>query len=128
VFRPLRIALHLAVIAALFVETGGHWLVLQSVAWTGMLLEYSQESSFGTAMQKTFDGEHPCDLCKTIQGAGKQTLPGGLALVAPDIKGVLSECLVLEPPPVRSFVYSSLDRRAEVVCGAPTSPPPRRGC
>jgi hypothetical protein len=56
---------------AIMAMLGGHWLVLQSVAWTRMLVSFSQRDSFGTAVVKTFDGKHPCDLCLKIR-AGRQ--------------------------------------------------------
>ena len=47
--------------------TGGHLMILQSVAWTRMLADYSRNLSFQTALQYTFDGRHPCKLCKLIR-------------------------------------------------------------
>jgi hypothetical protein len=46
---------------------GLHWAVLQTVAWTGMLFTYSRDASFKEALTKTFDGQHPCPLCKAIK-------------------------------------------------------------
>ena len=51
---------------------GGHWLLLQSVAWTAMMLNNAQHSTLGQALEQTFDGRHPCDLCKTIE-KGRQS-------------------------------------------------------
>jgi hypothetical protein len=51
---------------------GGHWFCLQSIAWAKMVVTYSQHCSFGAAIAKTFDGDHPCDLCKHI-GKAQQT-------------------------------------------------------
>ncbi|MEI9894130.1 MAG: hypothetical protein WDN28_09645 [Chthoniobacter sp.] len=53
-------------VVALFISLGGHWAVLQSIAWTCMFVEYSQESSVKEAVVKTFDGNHPCELCKSL--------------------------------------------------------------
>lgn len=53
-------------ILAVFALGGGHWAVLQGIAWTGMLMKYSKEASIVTAVQKTFSGEAPCSMCKTI--------------------------------------------------------------
>jgi len=55
----------------LVIATGGPWAFLQSVAWTGMLINYSREVSFAEAVTKTFDGKHPCRLCQKIE-TGKQ--------------------------------------------------------
>lgn len=52
---------------AMFAIAGGHWAVLQSVAWAQMLTDYARASgSVVTAVEQTFDGEHPCDLCRRI--------------------------------------------------------------
>src|SRR5271154_1946899 len=51
---------------------GAHWVLLQSVAWTTMLADNLHAGSFQAAVTKTFDGKHPCCLCKAI-AAGKQS-------------------------------------------------------
>ena len=60
------------VVMLLVIATGGHWAVLQSVAWVGMFVNYSQTAPVAVAIQKTFDGKHPCRLCMAVQ-AGKQS-------------------------------------------------------
>jgi hypothetical protein len=60
------------VILALVATTGLHWAALQSVAWTAMLADNLHSGSFCDAVTKTFDGQHPCCLCKAI-AAGKQS-------------------------------------------------------
>jgi hypothetical protein len=45
---------------------GLHWGFLQSVAWVGMVVSYSQNGGIGEALEKTFDGKHPCCMCKAI--------------------------------------------------------------
>lgn len=61
----------LLAVVAIFACAGGHWAVLQSIAWATMLRDYSQESSLAIAMEKTFSGEFPCSMCKTIAAAKK---------------------------------------------------------
>jgi hypothetical protein len=69
VFKRLgKIFLVLALAAML----GAHWALLQTVAWTTMLAGNLQSNSFQVAAEKTFDGKHPCCLCKAI-AAGKQS-------------------------------------------------------
>ena len=58
-------------IVAVLAATGTHWVVLQSVAWTSMLARSLQTTSFETAITVTFDGKHPCSLCKAIAAAKK---------------------------------------------------------
>lgn len=54
-------------LGTLFVSMGGHLALLQTYAWTSMLVEYSGSSSVSEAVDKTFDGEHPCELCKVVE-------------------------------------------------------------
>ena len=51
---------------ALFLVVGGPWTILQAVAWGKMVIDYSRQSSVTEAVSKTFDGNHPCSLCKKI--------------------------------------------------------------
>jgi hypothetical protein len=62
----------LLVVLALTFSLGAHWILLQSVAWVGMVITYSQQTSLDQALAKTFDGKHPCRLCKAVQ-EGKQS-------------------------------------------------------
>lgn len=62
------------VVAALALTLGLHWAVLQSAAWVGMAVKFSQQDSLGVAIGKTFDGQHPCQLCKFVED-GKKSVP-----------------------------------------------------
>ena len=54
---------------ALFLVAGGHWAMLQGVAWTSMVRDFSKSGSLTQAVEKTFDGKHPCAICKKIAKA-----------------------------------------------------------
>lgn len=41
-------------------------MALQAVAWVRMAIAYSQTEGIGAGIKKTFDGEHPCPICKAI--------------------------------------------------------------
>lgn len=62
---------HILLVLALLGATGGHWAVLQTIAWADMLAKNLQTESVANALTKTFDGEHPCKMCKQIS-AGKK--------------------------------------------------------
>jgi hypothetical protein len=47
-------------------------MILQTTAWTGMLLSRSVSTSVAQAIETTLDGKHPCALCSAIAD-GKQT-------------------------------------------------------
>lgn len=46
---------------------GGHLVVLQIAAWSGMLVRNARESTVMEAVIKTFDGRHPCSLCQLVE-------------------------------------------------------------
>lgn len=62
---------HLLLIVALLGATGGHWAVLQTIAWADMLANNLQTESVEIAISKTFGGAHPCKLCNQISEGKK---------------------------------------------------------
>ncbi len=61
----------ICLVLALMATLGAHWALLQSVAWTTMLADNLESSSFHDAVTMTFDGQHPCPICKAIAEAKK---------------------------------------------------------
>lgn len=116
---------HLVVITALAVGTGAHWMVLQSVAWTGMLYDYSRDASLTEAVQKTFDGRHPCNLCLTIESTEKQQHGQDAEQPVPVIRGVLDPVVTVSAPVFVFVVYPRLEEEAESFAQTPPRPPPR---
>jgi hypothetical protein len=55
------------VVGALFLAIGGHWALLQTMAWASMIVDYSRTEALTVAVEKTFDGQHPCAICNVIQ-------------------------------------------------------------
>ena len=53
--------------AAMFVIAGGHLFVIQAVAWSTMIVKYSEGASVVEAVEKTFSGKAPCKLCKVVE-------------------------------------------------------------
>ena len=91
-------------LVAVLTATGTHWSLLQSIAWTRMLAANLRTDSFTAAVQKTFDGNHPCALCKTI-AAGKQA-EQKKEFTAPLQKfefPPVNKVFVLTSPPVRRW-------------------------
>ncbi len=62
----------LLAIAAVCCAIGLHWVALQSVAWTNMLIAYSKRAPLCQAITQTFDGAHPCSICRLVN-VGKST-------------------------------------------------------
>jgi hypothetical protein len=51
---------------ALASSIGLHWAFFQTLAWAQMVISYSHNAPLTEALEKTFDGKHPCKLCKNI--------------------------------------------------------------
>ena len=107
---------------------GMHWAVLQGVAWSGMFLSNLNQGSVTEAVEKTFDGEHPCLLCLAVKEGQKKEKDDSKPLTAKSVKKfeavlVAEKRLVAPPAQIRSFPWlvSSLEGRSE----RPSMPPPR---
>lgn len=61
---------------SLFLVAGGHWAMLQGVAWVSMVHDFSRGGSLTQAVEKTFDGKHPCAMCKKIAKAKNSETSG----------------------------------------------------
>lgn len=60
---PVSILRKLLAIALILLMQGPAMLV-QEVAWVKMLVSYTQERGLKRGVMETFDGNHPCGLCK----------------------------------------------------------------
>ncbi len=108
---------------AMFSIAGGHWAVLQAVAWTGMVIEYSQDATVTAAIKKTLSGEAPCTMCRSIEKGRQQEnrLP---AVLKTDKKFdellVASASLVAAPC---ALPFSHPPVADEAACSRPFPPP-----
>ena len=102
--------------------------MLQSVAWTRMVVEFAQTDSLAVAVEKTFDGEHPCPMCQKIQrGREKESAPGPLVKWEKLPEGVLDVPCVTVPAPAElesSSVWGA-PRPGKGTVHTPPKPPPR---
>ena len=105
---------------------GLHWAFFQSVAWVGMVISYSQRAPLKEALVKTFDGQHPCLLCKQIaqerkgqHKSDRQFEPKKLEFVS------FGQLLTLVPPP-RFYLFRAADAWAPQLLYSPPVPPPRK--
>ena len=115
----------LAIAVALACSIGLHWGFLQSVAWVGMVVNYSQEGTVGEALAKTLDGKHPCALCKAI-AKGKQTekkseFPAG----GKKFEFSYSATVFVFSAPTLFWKANGLEERAYSLNYAPAVPPPK---
>lgn len=126
--RQFRLAGHLVAALALFFVAGGHWGALQTMAWAGMLWNYSQtDGSLLAGVKKTFDGEHPCAMCKSIKAAkGKERTAPVTVVALKKIESLPAPmCAALPLRDCRDFVFpGEADARTVARSDAPPVPVP----
>lgn len=118
-----RIARLLVLVAAVQL-LGGQWLVLQSVAWAGMLVSFAQTETVVVAIEKTFDGEHPCDLCQAVQKGQNEDRQQAIAKMLVKIDAVLAVAAALPVRQAEPLEFLDLESAGAVRMDAPPVPPP----
>jgi hypothetical protein len=112
-------------ILALCLSLGLHWLALQSVAWTTMLVANARHAPLSEAVARTFDGNHPCDLCHAVatgkKSEKKSDLPSTIAKMDLICTTRTLTCL----PPWAPYVYARTRSAIPKRFQAPPVPPPR---
>jgi hypothetical protein len=113
------------IVLALAGSIGLHWAFLQSVAWVGMVISYSEDTTLTQALVKTFDGRHPCSLCKEIaQHKQAEKKPES----RPDWKKFefsYSPVAFIFQAPSSFWEMRRPDSAADLLNSAPPAPPPR---
>jgi hypothetical protein len=109
----------------LVLATGGQWFLLQSLAWVQMTVSYAQQDTLTVALEKTFDGKHPCKLCtfvkkgKAAERERQQKTPD----IKIDFQLAAESCGLVPPRPIRHF--TPFLAPAALDAAAPALPPPR---
>lgn len=127
--------LHSFLVAVLMISIGLHWAVLQSAAWVGMAVSYSVEKgSVVEGLSDTFDGDHPCPLCKAVEkGVESEKQPkDGQPPPSKTKEMKLTLALVSIPrfvfPPVVPEAWITTSSAALSRHERPVTPPPQLGC
>ena len=110
---------------ALAGSIGLHWTILQMVAWTGMVVAYSQHASIGEALAKTFDGKHPCNLCNSISKARKSEKKSDTPFEVKRLKFVNAPVAYVFVAPQDFYVVNCGEDGANPSSLEPPTPPPR---
>ena len=118
--------IRILVAVSLMLSIGLHWDLLQIVAWGGMLVKYAQDGSIQDAIEKTFDGEHPCPMCKAIKKAKREEKRAPQQPVPTqksDLYCTATALTVIAPPPLGLLCADS--EAAAQFHVPPPVPPPR---
>lgn len=112
---------------------GGDWAALQTAAWVGMIADYGRSHGVGKAVVMTFDGDHPCAMCRKIEAVKKRQsdsdLPGGNLEKVAKRDPVIppGKRIDLRPPVFSRFPWQNHHLAVNSRREAPPLPPPRVG-
>jgi hypothetical protein len=110
---------------ALACSLGVPWAFLQTLAWTGMFLGNLTTRSVSAALQRTFDGEHPCALCKAINTSKKSEKKSDKLLPLKKLDGLTQTVAMVVCPRGLFSQAEAGGVMPETLAHAPPSPPPR---
>ena len=121
----LNYASKLVIALCLTLVLGGHWFLVQSIAWGNMVWDFSRQLPIESAVLKAFSGESPCDICKFVASGKQSEKKQGLAKADTKIDLLRTQASVNLMPPkvacdeIRTHVLD------ETLRPPPDSPPPR---
>jgi len=115
---------HVLLIVALLVATGGHWALLQTVAWSNMLADNLQTASLSEALSKTFDGKHPCNMCHEISAAKKSEKKSDLPNVGKKLEFTSERPDFVFSAPTEFVLLTTTVESLVSWSEAPPTPPP----
>jgi hypothetical protein len=115
----------IVMVLALCCAIGLHWIALQSLAWTAMVVQYSKCARLGQAIEQTLDGVHPCSLCHLVNKgtASEKKSSAQLPLSKIDIVCVARTFQLL--PRSVQFDYVASNCAPDEFEHSPPVPPPR---
>ncbi|MDX6766157.1 MAG: hypothetical protein SFU85_05160 [Candidatus Methylacidiphilales bacterium] len=114
-------------LTAFVLSCGGHWVVLQGVAWVNMVREYSEHVPVARAIEMTLSGKFPCKMCQAIAEKKQQEKEKSDHGKLPDLKKdfLLATAPVVVRPAPSPWTYPVIEEYAPLVSGTPPTPPPR---
>lgn len=121
----LREVGRIVTIGALCCAIGLHWVVLQSLAWTTMLVDYSKRAPLCQAIAQTFDGAHPCSLCHIVSTGKASERKPDIQSSIPKIDIVCVVRVIQLRSPFAQFHYTLRDFSLAEIEQSPPVPPPR---
>jgi hypothetical protein len=121
----LRCIARAVTIFALCCAIGLHWVALQSLAWTTMIIDYSKRATLCQAITQTFDGAHPCSLCHAVNAGKHSEKKSDLQLSASKIDMICLSRTASSRRPFIAFEYATRDFSCFSSRPSPPVPPPR---
>lgn len=113
------------IVLTLVLAAGGHWALLQSVAWARMTVAFSQTAPLSVALKKTFDGRHPCQLCQFVAEGKKSEQKQALEKIEAKFEFFNQSGTVSLFPPTQFHLLPAAACAGGQRNDAPPRPPPR---
>ncbi|WOO39281.1 hypothetical protein [Rubellicoccus peritrichatus] len=119
----------LLMLSAVLASLNLHLALTQTAAWAGMLSDYGEQTgSFREAVEMTFGGDYPCELCGLVE----QSIPVSDNESAPALEQAAKVLLLIPSDkvcfPLNLFSaksYASPDEQGRFCFMSPETPPPR---
>lgn len=102
-----------------------HWALFQSVAWLGMVVSYSQDAPLKEALVKTFDGRHPCALCKQIAKGKQSEKKTEFSFELKKFEFLTTTAQFIFTAPTHFWHLAAAEESLSSVSLSPPTPPPR---
>ncbi len=122
--RAVKAAARCGLVLMLVLTLGLHWALLQTVAWTNMFAHNLQTGSITEAWTKTFDGKHPCQLCKQISAGKKAEKKAEFPTLVKKLEFVSARPAFIFSTPTHFYLVSSYAVGSTTWSEAPPTPPP----
>jgi len=124
--RIMRRLVQITVLAAFVFSCGGHWYVLQAVAWVNMIRDFSHMVPFTEAVSMTFSGKYPCEYCQLIEKKKQDSANQSCAIKKYDKKFSPAFSLAVRAVTASPCNYPDWSPSWSEHSEAPPTPPPRR--
>ena len=115
----------IATIIALCCAIGLHWIALQSLAWTTMIIDCSKRAPLRAAITQVLDGRHPCSLCHAVDSGKNSEKKSDLPSATPKIDMICAPQTAALTRPFVRFAYPTISFACSASALSPLVPPPR---
>ena len=90
-----------------------------------MIVDYSKNASLCHAIAKTFDGAHPCSLCRVVNKANSTEKKSDLQVLTPKVDMICPTRGTTRIQPFVHFDYATTNFSVSEIRQSPAVPPPR---
>jgi hypothetical protein len=90
-----------------------------------MIIDYSKRGTLCQAIAQTFDGAHPCSLCRVVNKAKSTEKKTDLQVLTPKVDMICPTRETTRVQPFVQFDYATTSFSVSEIRHSPAVPPPR---